>query len=81
MNRLLPLIFLLLLTCPVLGQSSGTASQLAQQLAAVQEFPTNVRLRFQILAREVGRFDRNEPTEDLLYFFSDTRVMVWKSPG
>ena len=48
--KILTLVWLLLLV-PVWAQSSSNASQLAQQLAQSQELPTNVGLRFQILAQ------------------------------
>jgi hypothetical protein len=71
----------LLLLMPVWAQSSTNAAQLAQQLAQSQELPTNVGLRFQILAHELGQLGDKSPSEDLLYFFSDTRVMFWNRPS
>ena len=78
--KILTLVWLLLLA-PVWAQSSSNASQLAQQLAQSQELPTNVQLRFQILAYELGELGNKSPSEDLLYFFSDTRVMFWNRPS
>lgn len=69
------------LSMPAWGQSAAVASDLAQRLSQVQEFPTNVRLRFQILAAEVDELEGNSPMEDVLHFFSDTRVMVWNRPA
>lgn len=74
------LLLLCLLFSPCLAQSSATAAQLANQLAQVQELPTNVRLRFQILGSEVNRLEGKSPSEDVLHFFSDTRVLFWSRP-
>ena len=78
--KILTLVWLLLLV-PVWAQSSSNASQLAQQIAQSQELPTNVGLRFQILAYELGELGNKSPSEELLYFFSDTRVMFWNRPS
>ncbi len=77
--KIVSLVWLMLLV-PVWAQSSSNASQLAQQISQSQELPTNVGLRFQILAFELGELGKKAPSEDLLYFFSDTRVMFWNRP-
>jgi hypothetical protein len=80
MKQLSIALLLLIMMLPTWGQSAATASQLAQQLSQVQELPTNVRLRFLILADQVNKLEGNAPMEDVLHFFSDTRVMVWNRP-
>jgi hypothetical protein len=80
LKRIAIILFVFSLMAPAWSQSAAVASDLAQRLSQVQEFPTNVRLRFQILAAEVNKLEGKAPMEDLLYFFSDTRVMVWERP-
>lgn len=81
MKRYSLLLVWLLLFVPAWAQASSVASQLAQQLSQSQELPANVHLRFQILAHELGELGNKAPSEDLLYFFSDTRVMFWNRPA
>jgi hypothetical protein len=75
-------IFSLSLTLTGLAQDASVsqATNLAQQLAGVNEFSQNLRLRFQVLFAEMDQFSGKSNPNDLLRFFSDTRVMVWNRP-
>jgi len=72
----------LLLTASVLAQNAtvGSAAELAHRLGGNQELDSNVRLRFQILGSQMEDFNSKKAPDDLLRFFSDTRVMVWNRP-
>ncbi|MFA5505682.1 MAG: hypothetical protein WC314_13535 [Vulcanimicrobiota bacterium] len=71
----------LLLLAPAWAQSNSRAAELSSELAQVQELPTNVRLRFQVLSSEMLKLGNNFPAGDVLRFFSDTRVLFWNRPA
>ena len=72
------LLILFLSTGSVWAQTfeKEKASQLAQRLSQSTEFPENVRLRFEVLAWQLKSLNSRD-TDNLLGFFSDTRIMVW----
>jgi hypothetical protein len=74
------LLLSLALGCLAQNVSVAAAQDLANRLAGLQELPTNVRLRFQVLGARMGDFQGRQAPADLLRFFSDTRVMVWNRP-
>ena len=52
----------------------------ATALAKSSVFQDNVRLRFAVLTEELNRLNQKGDVNDVLRFFSDTRVMVWNNP-
>ena len=59
------------------GATVATAKDLAQRLGQSQELPINVQLRFQVMAHQMDQMAGKSPANDLLRFFSETRLMVW----
>lgn len=72
------LIILFMTTGPLWAQSfqKQKATQLAQRLSQSAELPENVKLRFEVLAWQLESLNSRD-TDNLLGFFSDTRIMVW----
>lgn len=79
---LVSLTLLLLLSSYALAQSASvqSAANLAQRVGEAQELPSNVRLRFQVLAARMDALSGNNDPTNLLSFFSDSRVMIWNRP-
>lgn len=74
------LLLALYVTVQAQAASVSEAAQFAKQLGAAAEFPRNVQLRFQVLAARMDAFNEKKTPDQLLSFFSATRVMAWSSP-
>lgn len=81
-RNLFTLFILLSLCLPAWAQgaSVNAAKDLAQRLGQSQELPVNVQLRFQVLAYQMDEMAGKSAADDLLRFFSETRLMVWSQP-
>lgn len=74
------LLMILSLATQAPAASVSEAAKLATQLGGASEFPRNVQLRFQVLAAQMDAFNDKKPPDQLLGFFSATRVMAWNQP-
>lgn len=60
--------------------SRSQAVRYAQQLSQSSDLKDNVRLRSQVLAKELQDGQSDTGVSDLLDFFGDTRVLMWNYP-
>lgn len=58
-------------------QAQGLAQALSQQTA----LPINVRLRFQIMGKQLPVLDGKGDAKGMLAFFSTTRILFWNDPA
>jgi hypothetical protein len=79
MKRLIFVFLFLSTVLTVQAASIEEAANIARQLGGSQELARNVQLRFQVLAHRMKAF-QGKDAQELLNFFSDTRVMVWNRP-
>lgn len=79
LRTVISLLLTAVLVAPALADI-GTAQNLARNLSGQGELPVNVRLRLQILADQLPKFNEADRASSILSFFSNTRVMVWNQP-
>lgn len=80
MKALLSSLLMVMLLTTLSAADVAQATEYSRRLGNSGELPGNIQLRFQVLAARLDDIKRGENFNDVLRFFSDTRVMVWNRP-